>query len=640
VACAGSPNPQSQEATPDRQASAANRTSADALDRLRRWPYKRGPEGYRSFGNLYVATGDVNADGRSDIILGAPLGETWGVAIFDGRTDALISQLRPFGSRYTGGVTVAAGDHDGDGHDDILCATASAGMGNVLYDGATRKVLRKGLRPFPLPYDRGLSVAIGDIDGDGLGELVMGQGPGAAGRITVYRGAGGVLGRGLSPFGDSAGQGGVVLATADLDRDGRRELIAGSGIGVSSSLRIYRYTDHFSAYRKGLLRPFGSSRCGLSVAGGDVDGDGRDDLLVGSACGGRAIAYSFANQGTSVLPRQWYPFGRDRLVGARVAVAAGSRPLVFAPVSSCDDDACADTLPIDNLRHVIPYRVNFHAARHYDEVAGYVTAAFFDLRALEELSPVQTLETPVVVHLHWELFDGPDYGDGLPQSPEQVASYSIAADIDKLLGRLEPHIENIEAIYVSDEPYRWGLKRSLLEGAISKIKQRFPKTPTWITFSHDCFDPESPLPACSRSVRDADRGIPANVDWVAFDSYAWDIKNGCGYPNQHLSPVKRCFQALIVPRVLRLTQLTSKPILLVTESASLNLSVAQQLEHFNLSIGLATRFKQIIGLAPWQWGDVTPLNSPFVAGIRSHARLRSHILTYARRVRWQAMLGM
>jgi hypothetical protein len=309
-----------------------NRASANALARLRRWPYKHGPEGSRGYGSLYVATGDINADGHSDVIVGAPAGEKWGVSIFDGRTDALIARLSPFGSRYAGGVAVAAGDCDGDGHDDVLCATATAGTRNVLYDGATRRVLRRGLLPFGSRYRGGLSVAIGDLDGDGLGEIVMGQAPGAAGGVTVYRGSGGVLGRGLSPFGNRAGQGGVVVATGDLDRDGKHELIVGSGVGVNSSLTIYRYINHFSVYRRG-LSPFGRSRCGLSVAAGDVDGDGRDDVLVGSACGGRVMGYSFANRTTSVLPRHWYPFGRDRLVGTRVAVAVGSRPLVFAPVS-------------------------------------------------------------------------------------------------------------------------------------------------------------------------------------------------------------------------------------------------------------------------------------------------------------------
>lgn len=111
---------------------------------------------YRSFsampatlrGGVFVAAGDTNGDGRSEIIVGSntSFGQTSRVRVFDGATNKLRSDLTPFAS-YRMGLRVATDDLDGDGKADILITPARpiTVMGSnpriFGYNGSTMKLL-------------------------------------------------------------------------------------------------------------------------------------------------------------------------------------------------------------------------------------------------------------------------------------------------------------------------------------------------------------------------------------------------------------------------------------------------------------------------------------------------------------------
>jgi hypothetical protein len=71
-------------------------------------------------GGVRVAVGDVNGDGRPDLVLGAGIGGGPRVTVLDGATGGTLANFFAYGTTFRGGIYVDAGDYDGDGFADIL----------------------------------------------------------------------------------------------------------------------------------------------------------------------------------------------------------------------------------------------------------------------------------------------------------------------------------------------------------------------------------------------------------------------------------------------------------------------------------------------------------------------------------------
>lgn len=192
-------------------------------------------------GGVRVAAGDVNQDGVNDIAVAPGPGAAAHVAIFDGRTHAPIGAFDAFSASFTGGAYVALGDVDGDTIDDVVVgAGGSSGPLVNVFSGKTFALI-KSFFAFAPAFAGGVTVAVGDVDADGFGDIVCGSAT-AASNVTVYSGATGKLLRSFSAFA-AGGTTGVYVASGDLDGDDHAEVVVGSAAGATPLVSVYGGVD-------------------------------------------------------------------------------------------------------------------------------------------------------------------------------------------------------------------------------------------------------------------------------------------------------------------------------------------------------------------------------------------------------------
>ncbi len=187
---------------------------------------------------MYVGAGRINADAVFDIITGVDSGPAAHVKVFDGATNAEIRSFFAYPLSFTGGVRVAGGDVNGDGFDDIITGAGNGGGGHVkAFDSVTNAELRSFFA-FGSPFSSGVFVAAGDVNGDSFAEIVVGTGEGVAPDLRVFDGASGLILASTTPYAPTF-TGGVRVAVGDIDLDGDLEIITGPGNGGGGQVRIF-----------------------------------------------------------------------------------------------------------------------------------------------------------------------------------------------------------------------------------------------------------------------------------------------------------------------------------------------------------------------------------------------------------------
>ncbi len=212
-------------------------------------------------GETWPSAADIDGDGKAEIIVGLGIGGEGRVELFDFEDGAIVHKawLSIEWDDYnevSGETRVAGGDLDGDGKAEIV-----VGFGPVAMESATPggifQVMGSDLRPLSFGRIEWVDYntvngesrpAVGDLDGDGKAEIVIGLGPGGAGRFQVFSYTGGKpvprdwLVFNWPEYNDAYGE--TRPALGDVDSDGKAELFVGLGRGGDGWLELFDDSDN------------------------------------------------------------------------------------------------------------------------------------------------------------------------------------------------------------------------------------------------------------------------------------------------------------------------------------------------------------------------------------------------------------
>jgi hypothetical protein len=260
-------------------------------------------------GGARVASGDVDGDGTTEIITGAGPGGGPHVRIWRGPAGGPVSEVAGFLAYhplFTGGVFVAACDVDGDGKADVATAAGAGGGPHVrvwrVVGGSSSEL--GGFFAESPGFTGGVSVGCADVDGDGKGEIVTGVGPGGQPFVRVWKRAPDGSFAQLAGFlGYGPGfAGGVWVGAGDVDGDGNAEVITGAGAGGGPHVRVWRIaSDGTVSEKAGFFAYTPAFTGGVRVAAGNADLDAFAEVLTGAGPGGGPHVGIWKLTGGSVL---------------------------------------------------------------------------------------------------------------------------------------------------------------------------------------------------------------------------------------------------------------------------------------------------------------------------------------------------
>jgi FtsP/CotA-like multicopper oxidase with cupredoxin domain len=198
-----------------------------------------------------------------------------------------------------------------------------------VFDGNGDRLIAT-VTPFPDFYGTP-TVAIGDVDADGIYDLIVGAGKGHSPEVVAYSGAP----AGGKPFTtelarfqafDAAQTGGVSVASTQIDGRSADNIIVGSGAGTTDRVRVFSSElppvgtapATFASFA-----PYGNDTSGVTLAAGFVDFlTGRNSIVTAPGTGAQVKVFSYSlmtpigappawpdNPGTPHLDASFMPFG-------------------------------------------------------------------------------------------------------------------------------------------------------------------------------------------------------------------------------------------------------------------------------------------------------------------------------------------
>ena len=231
------------------------------------------------FGSAVASPGDVDGDGVPDVAVGVPDGDWAGspqgvVRLHSGATGALLWEVGPAAATLDFGTTlVAMGDVDGDGVDELLTRHAMPSV--VLLSGRTGDTL-VAISGHPFGALGSCFGGLSDVDGDGAADFVVGDWFQQQ-ALWLRSGASGAI---LHKWGGGLGR--AAAGTLDLDGDGLDDVVATTfDIDQVLPSKVIAFSTGSKAPLFEVLEPQDAVFWGWALAAdADLDGDGLPEIAV------------------------------------------------------------------------------------------------------------------------------------------------------------------------------------------------------------------------------------------------------------------------------------------------------------------------------------------------------------------------
>jgi 6-phosphogluconolactonase (cycloisomerase 2 family) len=289
-----------------------------------------------------VAIGDFDGDGKPDLVVTNYSSNTVSILRNTGSSGSIAAGSFATKVDFATGsqpYSVAIGDLDGDGKPDLAVSNLNSSNVSVLRNNSSSGSIAAGSFAAKVDFATGdspRSVAIGDLDGDGKPDLAVANLSSITVSVLRNTGSSGSIAAGsfAAKVDFTTGTGPTSVAIGDLDGDGKPDLAVANY--NSNSVSVYRNTSSSGSIAAGSFAAkvdftTGSSRPS-SVAIGDLDGDGKPDLVVANDNSSTVSVYRNTSSSGSIAAGSF---------AAKVDFATGTNPTSVA-IGDLDGDGKPD----------------------------------------------------------------------------------------------------------------------------------------------------------------------------------------------------------------------------------------------------------------------------------------------------------
>lgn len=258
---------------------------------------------------------DINNDGQEEIIIGSAPGEEAEVRIFSLKGDLIKKFPVEYGNNFKGGLNIALVGSTDNVISEIAVTPASSGPSEVkIFD--LNGQLKRSFFAASREYRGSLSIAAGDLEGNGDDKIVVAYGAGEEPHVKIFDRYGKIIGAFLAY--EKNFRGGVYLTVSNLDgryNGNKEEIIVSPGFGRNPEVKIF---NNYGQVQKKFLAYGKNWHGGVRVSAGDLNNDGLSEIILGAAPGAtpHVRVFNYAGQ----LLESFYAFSSDFAGGVKPGI--------------------------------------------------------------------------------------------------------------------------------------------------------------------------------------------------------------------------------------------------------------------------------------------------------------------------------